>query len=140
MNDEELCPEYIAAIVGVVQSNVCVTSACVCQTTAYTDDTPISGTAGGHTTSISETPNQIIKFLYAHARANTQTPSPKRSESEIMGIPLDPILSSHRGTRNAKKATTLLNILNLLTKNCTRRLYMYVSTSVAYIDVKSNIP
>ena len=52
LNDEELCPGYIAAIVGVVQSNVCITSVCVCQTTAYTDDTPVSGTAGCHTTGI----------------------------------------------------------------------------------------
>ena len=83
-----------------------------------------------------------MKFRYAHARANTHThtPRPKPSESEIMDIPLDPILSSHRGTRNAKKATTLLNIINLPTKNYTRRLYMYVMTSEAYIDVKSNIP
>ena len=42
-------------------------------------------------------------------------------------------------TRNAKKATTLLNIINLLTKNYARRLYMYVMTNEAYIDVKSNI-
>ena len=55
-----------------------------------------------------------------------------------MDIPLDPILSSHRGTRNAKKVTTLLNIINLLT-NYTRRLYMYVMTNETYVDVKSNI-
>ena len=52
LNDEELCPGYIAAIVGVVQSIVCITSVCACQTAAYTDDTPVSGTAGCHTTGI----------------------------------------------------------------------------------------
>ena len=41
--------------------------------------------------------------------------------------------------KKCKKATTLLNIINLLTKNYARRLYMYVMTSEAYIDVKSNI-
>ena len=52
LNDEELCPRYITGIVGVVQSNVCITSVCVCQATAYTDDTPVSRTEGCHTTGI----------------------------------------------------------------------------------------
>ena len=72
LNDEELCPEYIAAIVGVVQSNVCITIVCVCQTTAYTDDTPVSGTADCHTTSIEE-----IKLsnsdTHMHARTHPHT-------------------------------------------------------------------
>ena len=89
LDDEELCPEYIAAIVGVVQSNVCITSVCVCQTTAYTD-------FGTH----------------MHARPHTHTPRPKPSESKIMDIPLDPILSSHRGTRNAKKKQKYISVGN----------------------------
>ena len=132
LNDGELCPEYIAAIVGVVQSNVCITCVCVCQTTAYTDGTPRLS----HHQYLRDT---VIKFRYAHARANTHAPRRRPSESEIMDIPLDPILSSHRGTRNAKKATTLLNIVNLLTKNYTRRLYMNVMSNETYVDVKSNI-
>ena len=84
-------------------------------------------------------PIRTCTHEHTHKHTHTHTPRPKPSESEIMDIPFDPILTSHVPQEMQKKATTLLNKINLLTKNYARRLYMYVMTNEAYIDVKSNI-
>ena len=132
INDGELCPEYIAAIVGVVNL-MCVSQVSVCAKLLLTLMTHPSLAQHAVTPPVFKRHSYQIPIRTC-TREHTHT-----SESEIMDIPLDPILSSHRGTRNAKKVTTLANIINLLT-NYTRRLYMYVMTNETYVDVKSNIP